>query len=107
MQNIPCHNFRSNEHYPCNTKSDCLLLETETGRYYTKLPISNMSNNRKELDNEAIRIVERMKDIEIKRDADIETARFMTSLPDLTNSYGQFALFEKSEFSDFASDVKT
>jgi len=107
MQNIHCHNFRSNKHYPCNTKSDCLLLETETGRYYTKLPISNMSNNRKELDNEAIRIVERMKDIEIKRDADIETARFMTSLPDLTNSYGQFALFEKSEFSDFALYIRT
>ena len=54
-----------------------------------------MSNNWKELDNKAIRIVERMEDIEMKRDADIETARFMTSLPDLTNSYGQFALFEK------------
>ena len=66
-----------------------------------------MSNNRKELDNEAIRIVERMKDIEIKRDADIETARFMTSLPDLTNSYGQFALFEKSEFSDFTLYIRT
>ena len=65
-----------------------------------------MSNNWKELDNEAIRIVERMKDIEIKRDADIETARFMTSLPDLTNSYSQFALFKKSEFSDFALDIR-
>ena len=54
-----------------------------------------MSNNRKELDNEAIHIVERIKDIEMKRDADIKTARFMTSLPDLTNSYGQFAFFEK------------
>ena len=66
-----------------------------------------MSNNRKEIDNEAIHIVERMKDVEMNRDADIKTARFMTSLPDRTNSYGQFALFEKIEFSDFASDVKT
>ena len=48
-----------------------------------------------------------MKDIEIKRDADVETTRFMTSLPDLTNSYGQFALFEKSEFSDFTLYIRT
>ena len=65
-----------------------------------------MSNNRKEIDNEAIHIVERMKDVEMNRDADIKTARFMTSLPDCTNSYGQFALFEKSEFSDFVLDIR-
>ena len=66
-----------------------------------------MSNNQRELENEVNHIVERMKDIEMKRDADIKAARFMTSLPNHTHSYGQFALCEKSEFSDFALDIKS
>ena len=53
------------------------------------------------------RIVERWKDLENGRDADIKSARFMTSLPDRTHSYGQFALFEKSKLSDFVLYVKS
>ena len=105
--NIHCHYFSSETHCPCNTKSVCLLLKTKTAHHYAKLPMHSMSNNWNELDNEVNRIVERMKDLEMKRDADIEATRFMTSLPECTHSYGKFALCKKSEFNDFALDIKS
>ena len=86
--NIHCHYLSSDTHCPCNTKSLCLLLKIKTAHHYAKLPIHSMSNNRNELDNEVICIVERMKDLEMKRDADIEAACFMASLPNRTHSYG-------------------
>ena len=69
--------------------------------------IENKSTLIREITTCVNRIVERWKDLENGRDADIKSARFMTSLPDRTHSYGQFALFQKSKFSDFALDVKS
>ena len=61
----------------------------------------------REITTSANLIVEHWKDHEKKRDEDIEAARFITSLKNRTHSYGKFALFEKSEFSDFTLDVKS
>ena len=71
--------------YPHNTEKSTLIREITTS--------ANL-------------IVEHWIDHEKKRDEDIESARFMTSLPDRTHSYGKFALFKKSEFSDFALNIK-
>ena len=67
----------------------------------------NKSSVIREITTCANHFIERWKDLEKKRDADIKSARFMTSLPDRTHSYGQFALFEKSKLSDFVLYVKS
>ena len=67
----------------------------------------NKSSVIREITTCANHFIERWKDLEKKRDADIEVARFRTLLPNRTHSYGQFVLFEKGEFSDFSLDVKS
>lgn len=56
------------------------------------------SNRDNEIEDEMRRINKRITGINKQREKDLESARYMTSLPRRKHSYGKYELFEKSKF---------